>query len=360
MLWAARIVPPMPQALVSMIVTRRSAPVRSRGCARARRTSTERSTRITRRLKERTIDRMAGGRILRTPSLDSRPASFRQARRVPCQTRVRCGRPPCTARSSSSERWARGRRCSGSSSTATTTSRSRARPASCAPTTRTSSSRSSGPGATGPSGWAGAGRSSTRSSARFYDRIFMRNVEKPGQAALGRQDAVPHVARRRHGAAVPRGGVHRHRPPPGRLRQLEHESLGPHGRPGRVPLPPLQPRDRPPGGAGRRPLRHRPLRGPGAAARGAPARAARLARRAVVAERARAPHGAGRPRRQAQGRGAQPRRRPDRHVADRQVGQDDERGAASGAAPAARRARRSSSATTSTTRRGSRRSARAR
>ena len=170
------------------------------------------------------------------------------------------------------------------------------------------------------------------------------------QGALGRQDAVPHLARGRHGARVPRRLLHRHRPPPGRLRRLEHVALGAVDAPRDRPLPPVQHGDRARGGGPRRPVRRRPLRGSGAASRARPARAARLARRAVVGERARAPRRAGQPRRQAQGRGAQHGRRPDRRVADQQVDEADERGPAGDAAPPPRTARPASTDTTWTTR----------
>ena len=75
------------------------------------------------------------------------------------------------------------------------------------------------------------------------------------QGALGRQDAVPHLARGRHGARVPGRRVHRHRPPPGRLRRLEHVALGAVDPPRHRPLPPVQHGDRARGGRARRPLR---------------------------------------------------------------------------------------------------------
>ena len=69
--------------------------------------------------------------------------------------------------------------------------------------------------------------------ARFYDAHLPSLRRDPRQAPLGRQDAAAHVARRRHGAAVPGRGVHRDRPPPGRQRRLEHEPLRPLVRPRR-------------------------------------------------------------------------------------------------------------------------------
>ena len=71
---------------------------------------------------------------------------------------------------------------------------------------------------------------------------------EPGQGALGRQDAAAHLARRRHGAAVPDAQFIGDDAPPGRQRRLEHEPLRPPVRARGAPRRALRPRDRPPGG----------------------------------------------------------------------------------------------------------------
>ena len=185
------------------------------------------------------------------------------------------------------------------------TSRSRRRPGSCAPTTRTRTCRSkwSGRNWARRMGWTprgarpGARRGTTTASSAA--------TREPTASTAGRQDAVPHLARGGHGARVPGRGVHRDDPPPGWERRLEHGAAR--------PLDP--PRDRALGKYDREIVRQaadtataspRPLRGaraaPGAGAAGAmldwPASS-------WSRERARAPRGPGRPRRQAHGRGPQ-------------------------------------------------------
>ena len=204
-------------------------------------------------------------------------------------------------------------------------------------------------------------RSSTRSCARFYDRIFMRNASARASSAgatrrrttRGTWTTWRACSRTRCSSAIVRH--------PGRLRRLEHELAG-------------ATRSARPSTTTRATTARSPARRRSDGERFAIVRYEDLVLQPEPVlrelldwlgeewsdERARAPHGAGRARRQAQGRGPQPRRRPDRRRRGSASGRRrwtsvSGRSCGGGSSGSAR-----STATTSTTRRRWTRCARAR
>ena len=198
-------------------------------------------------------------------------------------------------------------------------------------------------------------RPDARRARRRAEGVLRRAVRAVRRAtrsrALGRQDAVPHLARATAGQGVPGRRLRRDRTAPRRCRAVVAGTVRLHLAGRRPALGAVDDRAGLPRLGARRPLPAVPLRGPGRRSGATAARAVRLARRAVGGAGARLPRGAPRPRHRRGGRRPHPLRPADGHQPDRPLDERRRGAGARAAAPADRRRWPHCSATTSRCRR---------